>query len=56
MKTKLLDYFITQTTLIILQRQHEHENPTNGYPLENLNRNVEKHAFNISVQLLLFLM
>jgi hypothetical protein len=30
--------------LLILQRRHEHGDPANAHPLENLNISAEKHA------------
>jgi len=45
MKAKLSYYLITQMTLIVLQRQHQHGDPINGHPLENIKLNAVKHNF-----------
>jgi len=35
---------ITQIALIVLQRQHQHGDPINAHPVENIKLNVEKPA------------
>ena len=45
MEAKLSYYLITQMTLIVLQRQHQHGDPINGHPLENIKLNAVKHNF-----------
>lgn len=49
-RSKFPYYFNIQMALIVLQRQHQHGDPWNGHPRDNLNLNVEQMPPNISLR------